>query len=133
MIETTLRKLKRLQKTYKRGEIIFEQNDDTHELYVLINGEVNVVKEGKKIAVINRPNTFIGEIGALMKQPRSATCVSARASTLLRIPGNKIEEFFQMAPSIGFKLAMVLCERLDMMNKKYMKAIDSSDEDEFEG
>lgn len=128
MAESTIARLKRLQKSFNRGEMLFQQGAQTHEMFVLLNGEVTVYKNEQKIAVLNTPNTFIGEIGALLKLPRSATCIATRSSTMLCIPGDNIESFFKMAPTIGFKLAMVLAERLNEMNDRYMKAVEDHDD-----
>jgi CRP-like cAMP-binding protein len=63
--------------------------------------------------VVNRhttPGTFIGEIGALLGQPRSAS-VTAVAPTVVRDIGNP-DEFFAAHPELGVEVARQLAARL---------------------
>lgn len=121
MIESSLAKLKRLQKNYNRGEQVFAQGDNTHELYVFLEGEIGVYVDSQKVATVNTPGTYLGEIGALLKKPRSATCICTHSSSLLCIPEDAIELFIKTAPSMGYKLALVLAERLSNMNERFTK------------
>ena len=45
---------------------------------VVLEGEVEVLKSGRRIALLEEVGAFIGEMGPLRKKPRSATVVATR-------------------------------------------------------
>jgi hypothetical protein len=65
------------EKRFKAGDVVFRQGDYPDRLYVIGQGEVEVVREtpGQEPAVLTRlgKDEFFGEIGILGDTPRTAT------------------------------------------------------------
>jgi CRP/FNR family transcriptional regulator, cyclic AMP receptor protein len=75
------------------GEVVVREGDDTRDMFVVIGGELEVVKRGKsggdvRVALFG-PSDWFGEMGVLAVQPRSATVRAVAPTTLVRItPGD---------------------------------------------
>ena len=59
---------------YPKGEIIFHEGDTPHSLYILLAGEVHILKDtfsGRRIFLseINEPGDMFGEVYEVLKQP----------------------------------------------------------------
>src|ERR1700722_15552501 len=71
------------------GDTIFREGDAAHEMYVVLDGEVEVVKRSRKgrdhrVAILG-PTDCFGEMSIVEVQPRSATVRAVAPSRLLRI------------------------------------------------
>jgi putative ABC transport system ATP-binding protein len=66
----------------KAGEVLFEQSTMGELIYVVSDGEFDIVREladgGEELVKVARPGDYFGEIGVLFNLPRSAT-VRARS------------------------------------------------------
>lgn len=61
---------------YKPGEVIFNQSSADTWLYFLIYGKVQLVKDGKNVALLEHRGDVFGEMGAIDCAPRSASAVA---------------------------------------------------------
>ena len=105
------------EKTYRKNETIFEENSSGDELYVIAEGEVEILvdpamvsdqmetrSEDKVIARLHRGQSF-GEIALVDQGIRSATARSASKNThLLIIPRSEILSLCEENPLLGYKL-----------------------------
>lgn len=83
---------------YGRGEHIIHQSEHDRSMYVLIDGECDVVigeggdpGELRTLATLS-PGTLFGEMSALADCPRSASIIARTPATVLRIAQNAIQE-----------------------------------------
>jgi len=53
---------------------IFEEGAKTGVIVILIEGEIEVIKNGISVAVLSEPGTIIGELSVLQDCPHTATC-----------------------------------------------------------
>ena len=72
METTSLFKNSSVYETYQPGEIIFEQGDAAENMYVVKQGEVEIVVNGKIVEVAGEGHIF-GEMALIDKKDRSAT------------------------------------------------------------
>ncbi len=82
---------------FKKGCEVFRANDEGNELFIIKSGAISVrihVQDGtdKEIALL-KTGEFFGEMAIFENAPRSATCITAEDSELLRL--NK-EDFFSL-------------------------------------
>lgn len=73
-------------KTYRPGERVLEEGARETAFYVLVVGEVGVVKQGREVARLSRGDCF-GEMGYLSKGPRTASIVAQTGVACLRVNG----------------------------------------------
>ena len=93
------------------GEVLFDQGEQgAAGVAVLVEGELHVDVEGARISELTVPGTFVGEIGALLGTPRSATVVAHIPSTV-RMIGDP-DRFFAQNPDVALELARQLAGRL---------------------
>jgi len=99
--------------------IITEGEDDLY-LYLLIKGQVSVVKNSKVLAVLSAGDTF-GEINALAGNPRTAHVVARDQCFCLRFDPLKINT---LEPSIQLKfvkrILYTLASRLVNLDRRFV-------------
>ncbi|HUB09235.1 MAG TPA: cyclic nucleotide-binding domain-containing protein [Myxococcales bacterium] len=82
---------------YAAGEVIFEEGDLGDSLFVLMNGEVDVLhKDGKgeaKVLATLQPPEFFGEMSLIDKEFRSATVRARKDATMLHLTAENLATF----------------------------------------
>ncbi len=74
---------------------IIEEGTLSEDMYVVVDGELRVTKQGTDREVVLAslgPGEVVGEIALLDEAPRTATVTTARASKLIRIPAEAFEK-----------------------------------------
>ena len=102
------------ERSVARGDRLFAQQDGGRDIAVLVSGRLEVRQGDVVIAVLDRPGAFVGEIGALLRRPRSADVV-ALEDTTVRVIGDP-EAFFEDHSALALELAVQLAGRLDRVN-----------------
>jgi len=78
----------------KAGEVLFEQSTMGELIYVVSEGELDIVREladgGEELVKIAEPGEYFGEMGVLFHIPRSAT---VRARTDATVVGYTAQAF----------------------------------------
>lgn len=118
--------LKSLEVQFEKGQIVFEEGAESREMYILLAGEVEIRKGGRKFSSISDPDTYLGEMSMLLGLPRTATLVATRDCRMIRVPENKVTDFFAYSPALGMKLAKILATRLHQMNVKYERLLEGA-------
>ncbi len=122
----------------KKGEILFKEGSEGEDLYILVEGEVEILKgkENVKIAELKK-GAVIGEISFLMKSGRTGTVRAKEDSVFFRIDGRLLEEKILKGEKpyveLLFSLSKILAERLNIMNNNAFKLLkkESLDKDEL--
>jgi len=69
----------------KADEIIFNEGDPSHDLYILLAGKVDIITQKKgRIHSMNVNETF-GEIGLITQNTRSASALSVTPCSMLKL------------------------------------------------
>jgi CRP/FNR family cyclic AMP-dependent transcriptional regulator len=97
-------------RTLAAGDVLFSEGDDSTNLIVLVEGELVIEAAGIPLHRDTAPGTFVGEVGALLLQPRSAT-ITAAAPTVVRDIGDAAGAFARH-PELGIALARQLAARV---------------------
>jgi CRP/FNR family transcriptional regulator, cyclic AMP receptor protein len=93
------------------GEILYEEGATDHStMAVLIDGRLRIGVEGNRMPDVTQPGSFVGEVGALLAIPRTATVVAVEVSTV-RIIGDP-HTFLTSHPELSLELARQLAGRL---------------------
>ncbi len=106
---------------FSAGQTIFNEGDPSEYAYLIWSGEVEILKTTQKgprrLAVLGKEN-FLGEMGVIDDQPRSAT---AKALSDVVCSGVTQDEFVDMLlhrPEESLALLRVLFDRLRTMNRR---------------
>ncbi|MBI3986693.1 MAG: cyclic nucleotide-binding domain-containing protein [Lentisphaerae bacterium] len=102
------------RKRLVKDDVLIREGEHGTELYVLEKGVLEVFILGRKVGTIDASHTqeFVGEVAALLGQPRTATVIAATDCLVLAIPKLELESVLNKAPSISAKLARSLCRKL---------------------
>lgn len=96
-------------------ESILELGDAGQALYVLVEGEVQVVypsrAEPVELARLG-PGDFFGEMSLLNERPRSATVRTTRPTRALKLEKRAFQELLQSSPPMALTLLEVLSVRI---------------------
>ena len=107
------------------GQVIVRQGEIGHTLYVVVQGQVGVVVDGREVAVINEGEHF-GELALVDSEPRSADIVAKGFGHLLCVERDALREYCIMEPALGnlllWKLIATLSQRLRTMNQQLTAA-----------
>ncbi|WP_437742451.1 cyclic nucleotide-binding domain-containing protein [Sorangium sp. So ce1504] len=81
------------------GAVAFREGDSGREMFVLLSGEMEVLKRSKRdvearIAVLG-PNDWFGEMSILDVMPRSATVRAIAPSRLLRVTAHDLDALYR--------------------------------------
>jgi CRP/FNR family transcriptional regulator, cyclic AMP receptor protein len=93
------------------GMALIEQGGMTRALYVLKDGELEVVRDGQYVATIKTPGAVIGEMSVLLELPQSAT-VQALTEVEYFIIDNAIE-VLRTHPDWLLQIARLLAQRVN--------------------
>jgi CRP/FNR family transcriptional regulator, cyclic AMP receptor protein len=95
---------------YAHGEVVFEEGDLGDSLFVIVRGQVEVVRRGPDAAVtpltVLGPPEFFGEMGLIDKDHRSATVRAQGEVELLQLTAQDLRAFRQ-AHAEGFTFIVV--------------------------
>ena len=114
-------KLRALQVRFLPNQVLFSEGDTSSEMYILLSGKVEILKEDKRIAIVEGEGSYLGELSTLLGIPRSATVKTMTACSFIVVDDTKVMDFFGSSPALGLKLARMLADRLVKMNVGHVK------------
>jgi CRP-like cAMP-binding protein len=100
------------------GERIITEGEDDLFLYVLVKGQVSVIKNGKVLANLQSGDSF-GEIGALARTPRTAHVVARDQCYCLRFDPNQISKMeVELQLKFVKQILYAMAARLTSLNRR---------------
>jgi CRP/FNR family transcriptional regulator, cyclic AMP receptor protein len=102
---------------FEPGEVIVRQGDPADAVYILAEGEAEVVltdDEGQDLSLgtMGR-HTLFGEIGVLCKGRRTTTVKAKDPVVTYKISSQLFLELVRSSPEIGMQVMTVLAQRLE--------------------
>src|SRR5215213_11129187 len=97
------------------GHLVLREGDPGDSLYVLLDGELEVIKrQGSQdiLLAVYKPGQFFGEMALLEQAPRSASVRTLRESRLLVISQAAFQTLLSCSPSAPFKILRTVTSRL---------------------
>jgi sigma-B regulation protein RsbU (phosphoserine phosphatase) len=104
-----------VEKSFQRDEVILEEGTTGRELYVIIDGSVEVLKgRGAQQMVLARrgPGEFLGEMGLIEARPRFATVRARESTRLLEFSEESLHSVLSEEPALLYQAVRVLMARL---------------------
>ena len=81
---------------YEPGQVIVRQGERSERFFIIVDGEVEVRREGHgQDVVVTRhgPGQFFGEVGALTGAPQVATFTAVKQTVVLAVDRSSLQEF----------------------------------------
>lgn len=97
------------RKRLAQGRVLFKRGDRADRLYVVADGEVEVVETGARIG----PGELIGEISFFSPEgKRTATLRCATVCTMLSMDETTFRQLFHQNPAFGYEVVRLITARL---------------------
>lgn len=121
-----LEKLKSLIVEYPENFAIIEQDNHPRALYILVYGEIEILKDEKVIAIESNPGYYLGDVSVLRHAPANATVKTKKSSRFIEIPAEKVDVFLNHSPEIAISISKGLAQRILLINDSIldMKALE---------
>jgi len=102
--------------TFQKGEVIIREDDKDRRLFVIVNGEVEVVKglgsPGEWRLRVLGPHNYFGEMALIDDLPRSASVVAKRDTEVLSLDQRNFLQAIEKNPAMVFELLQKLSRRI---------------------
>jgi signal transduction histidine kinase/CRP-like cAMP-binding protein/ActR/RegA family two-component response regulator len=117
-------------KRVKKGATIIAENEPNQDIYILLQGSVNIFVGDELILKLRRKGDIIGEMSVITQSLTTASVVAATPATLFKIPSQKIVESDQETlRSQWFKIfSDILSQKLSMTNRQVVGFHEASTE-----
>jgi CRP/FNR family transcriptional regulator, cyclic AMP receptor protein len=92
------------------GETLIEQGSRTGHLFVLMEGKVEVVKNGETVATSSQPGDIFGDMSALLDLPHTTSVRAVRYSRFYVVA--EARAFLEQNPLVCMHLCELLASRL---------------------
>ena len=102
---------------YTAGEVIFRQYDMGSEMYVVLEGEVELAI-GPNVFETLGPGEPFGEMALIDQAPRTATATARTDCKLAVIPERRFLFLVQTTPHFALDIMKAMADRLRKMNAR---------------
>lgn len=116
---------------YDDGDILFYEGDDGSDMYMILQGKVEVLSNDKVVAVLETGDIF-GEMSLVDNLPRSATIRASEPLSALVLTRGNFSTVVSTEPTIAFRVMQNLSKRIRMMNQTIFMLKDKGLEDGVE-
>jgi CRP-like cAMP-binding protein len=103
------------------GETIFEQGERGTAMYVVAEGEVEILS-GPVVLETARSGSVVGEMALIDHAPRSATAVAKTDCKLVAVDQRRFEFLVQQTPYFALEVMQLMAERLRTANSRIVAA-----------
>ncbi|MFN5817160.1 MAG: cyclic nucleotide-binding domain-containing protein [Pseudanabaena sp.] len=93
------------------GEVIFEKGGIADYMYVVIEGEVEILIDGKFLDITS-DGGIIGEMALIDSSPRSATAIAKTECKLVPVDQKRFEFLVQQTPNFSINVMKIMVERI---------------------
>ena len=118
-----LKKLKEhlKRKDYKKNELVITEHQHSFDMYLIVQGKVNVTvtnEKGKEMTLATlQEGEIFGELSLLDGEPRAASIEALEDCVLFVIKRCDFYELLTSNPQFAIQVIKYLCHRLRMTNK----------------
>lgn len=101
--------------TVAGGDHIFERGDQSRDMYVVLDGQVDIVIDDKLVETVE-PGGIFGEMALIDPAPRSAAAVARVSTRLVPVDPHRFQVVIQQTPYFAIQVMSVLADRLRRRN-----------------
>jgi CRP-like cAMP-binding protein len=93
------------------GKVLTKEGETGHEFFVIVDGEVEVRRRGKRVAT-DGPGDFFGEIALLEHVPRTATVTAKTPLRFFVLTSESFIGLLDQQPAVERKVLRALARRV---------------------
>ncbi len=102
--------------TFEPGQIVFEAGQPGDKMYVINEGEVEVVVNGQVVDTSGE-GSIVGEMALIDSSPRSATVRAKTQAKLVPVDEKRFLYMVQQTPGFAINVMKILAERMRNVRK----------------
>lgn len=102
-------------RSFFSGDVIMQQDAPSGPLLVLLEGEVEVLRDDVRVAKISQPGAVFGELAVLLGSAHTATVRALEPCRLVVVEDPR--QFLASSADASFQVASLLAKRLDALSK----------------
>jgi CRP/FNR family cyclic AMP-dependent transcriptional regulator len=95
----------------KAGEVLVKEGQRGNELYVIVDGEADVTRNGERVATLGAGDYF-GELAVLRPAPRTATVIASTDMQVLIVTARELAILIADVPLFARKLLAGMAGRI---------------------
>ncbi|MET0938806.1 MAG: cyclic nucleotide-binding domain-containing protein [Gaiellaceae bacterium] len=95
----------------RRGKVLMRQGAPGREFFVLLEGTVEVVRDGKQVTTLGEGD-FFGELALISNIPRTATVTATSPIRTLVVFGRDFRRLLEEDAGIAMKVLGAMAERM---------------------
>lgn len=103
--------------TVAAGDVLLREGEMGDRMFVVVDGTLDVTVAGRRVGGLE-PGSVVGELAALVPEPRSATVVATTPSHLLTIDRAALDELLLDHPEMAGGVIATLVRRLTTRNRE---------------
>ncbi|MBE2203046.1 MAG: cyclic nucleotide-binding domain-containing protein [Chthoniobacterales bacterium] len=100
---------------FAAGKEVIRQGEKTGCLFFLVEGAVEILRDGVSVATVSESGVIFGEMSALLDVPHTATVRTLKPSAFCIIPDALA--VLQSSPEVSHAICKLLARRLNAVNK----------------
>jgi|SRR5271157_2455445 len=104
--------------SFAAGEFVFKAGDSGETMYIITEGEVDIVDGSGTTLDTAGPGSIVGELALIDDEPRSAAVVAKTASRLVAVDRRRFQYMVQETPFFALAVMKVLADRLRKTSAK---------------
>ena len=98
------------------GQVIYNQNDDSDAIYIVLNGRLRAIKEGQnesvKVTGEYGQGDSVGELEVLTETARSSTLHAIRDTEMAKLPRTLFNSLALEHPGITMKISRIIASKM---------------------
>lgn len=103
---------------FKAGSVIFREDDEARELFVIKSGQVRIQTGNRTVTELG-PESIFGEMALIDNEPRSASAIGVTDTELVPVSEKQFLFLVSQIPLFALEVMRVLAERLQKTNKTF--------------
>jgi CRP/FNR family transcriptional regulator, cyclic AMP receptor protein len=104
-------------RTCEAGTTIFYQDDGGEDMFVVLEGEVDLHRNGRLLETV-QPGGIFGEMALLEHEPRTATATAKTSVRLAPVTRQRFLYLVQNTPFFAVEVLQTLAHRLRLMDAR---------------
>lgn len=96
--------------SFPAGRTLIEEGRQGHEFFVLVDGDVDVRANGRKLKTLS-DGAYFGEMALVSSRPRNATVTTASSVRVLVVHEQAFRRLLRDSPPIQLKVLQTLADR----------------------
>jgi len=104
--------------SFAAGEFVFKAGDPGETMYIINEGEVEILDGSGTLLETAGPGSIVGELALIDDEPRSAAVVAKTDCRLVVVDRRRFEFMVQETPFFGLAVMKVLADRLRKTNAR---------------